>query len=381
MIRALASLGAAEWEFPRASRQKRDALFEVAARIALVAERSRAFEREALAEAAMVESRRPLRIGLELAAGGAGAEAIKAAFAANPAFIHPEPGEALELIVTLVGLKGLLAREHPYALMRRMSARLGPEYFDKTEAWISSRLKRRHYRAEQLVVPGELPDLIRSLALDPRSLERCLRAAGRDLAAAAMAGCPQESLDLAKPVFGRIGGVILEDDAAHLRSRLSGDEIAEAQAAFIEIIRSLDEGGQLRLGEEVDFSADPGFVAMLTRAVLSLDDRVLKAAFRGIDGKLLATAMQGMEPSAHDRILGALAKRDERRLLDAIDDADPLPGTAIQDAGKKLALRLIAAAKAAAAPREALDRLTQVKNWEPVGSVTKNMGRVESGRM
>ena len=127
MIRALASLGAAEWEFPRASRQKRDALFEVAARIALVAERSRAFEREALAEAAMVESRRPLRIGLELAAGGAGAEAIKAACAANPAFIHPEPGEALELIVTLVGLKGLLAREHSYALMRRMSARLGPE--------------------------------------------------------------------------------------------------------------------------------------------------------------------------------------------------------------------------------------------------------------
>lgn len=364
MIRSLASLDSASWEFPRASRQKRDALFELATRIALVTERSRAFEREALAEAAMAESRRSLRLGLELAAGGASAETIEQSFAEHPAFEHPDAGEELELRLTLVGIKGLLAREHPYSLMRRMTARLGPEYFDKTEAWIAARIKRRHYRAEQLLVPGELPDIIRSLALDQRSLERCLRAAGRDLVAAAMAGCPQESLDLAKPLFGRIGGVILEDDAAHLRTRLSGDEIAEAQAAFLEIIRDLDERGQLRMGQEVDFSADPAFVAALTRAVLGLDDRVLKSAFRGIDGKLLATAMQGMEPSAHDRILGALAKRDERRLLDAIDDADPLPGAVIHEAGKKLSSRLIAAARAAAAPRETLDRLTAVKNWE-----------------
>ncbi|MGO8693514.1 MAG: FliG C-terminal domain-containing protein [Rectinemataceae bacterium] len=368
MIRALAARAPGSWEAPRVSRQKRDALFELAMRIAIIAERSRAFEREALAEAALVESRRILRTGLELASAGAEIEAIEAAFASGPALSRPEPGEALELALTLAGLRGLLGREHPYSIMRRMSARLGPEYFDRTEAWILSRIGRRRVRSEPLIVPGELPDIIRALALDPRSLERSLRAAGRDLAVAALAGCPQESIDMAKPFFGKIGGAIIEDDVAHLRARLSGDEISEAQATFIEVVRGLAERGRLQLGEEADFSADPAFVSALTRAVLSLDDRVLKAGLRGLDGKALAVAMQGMEPSAHDRILGVLPKRDERRLLDAIDDASPLEGRAIQEAGRKLSAKLLAAARAGvkpgAATREALDRLAQVKDWE-----------------
>ncbi|HTX73935.1 MAG TPA: FliG C-terminal domain-containing protein [Rectinemataceae bacterium] len=364
MIRSLRTRRSSAWSPPQSSRQKRDALFELASRIALIAERSRAYEREALSEAALVESRRALRLGLELAAAGAGADSIEAAFAANPSFTGLDPGEELELRITLVGLRGLLAREHPYALMRRMSARLGPEYFDKAEAWISYRLKRRHYHPEQLVVPGELPDIIRSLALDPRSLERCLRMAGRELCSAALAGCPQESIELAKPFFGRIGGTILEDDAAHLRSRLSGDEIAAAQSAFAEIVRSLSERGEIELGTSADFGADTAFVSGLTRAVLSLDDRLLRSALRGIDGTLLATAMQGMQPSAHDRILGAMAKRDERRLLDAIDEAQPISGNSIEEAGKRLALRLLNAAKAGRAPREALDRLSEVKSWK-----------------
>ncbi|HUW40744.1 MAG TPA: FliG C-terminal domain-containing protein [Rectinemataceae bacterium] len=370
MIRALAGRAAARWEPQRASRQKRDALFELATRIAAIAERSRAFEREALAEAALVESRKILRTGLELASAGAEIEAIEASFAANPAFSRADPGDALELCVTLTGLRGLLAREHPYAIMRRMSARLGIEYFDKTEAWILSRLGRRRARSEPLIVPGELPDVIRALALDPRSLELSLRTAGRELAAAALAGCPQESIDLAKPFFGRIGAAIIEDDVAHLRSRLSGDEISEAQAAFAEVVRTLAERGRLKLGEETDFIAPPAFVAALTKAVIALDDRVLKVGLRGLDGAVLAMAMQGMEPGAHDRILGVLAKRDERRLLDAIDDAAPLESRAIQEAGRELAAKLLAAAKAAdrskaaSASPEALDRLTLVKDWE-----------------
>ncbi|MDA8426814.1 MAG: hypothetical protein M0Z80_11820 [Treponema sp.] len=370
MIRALADRAPAQWEPSRASRQKRDALFELATRIAAIAERSRAFEREALAEAALVESRKILRAGLELASTGAEMEAIEAAFAANPPFARADPGEALELNVTLVGLRGLLAREHPYSIMRRMSARLGIEYFDKTEAWILSRIGRRRARSEPLIVPGELPDVIRALALDPRSLELGLRAAGRELAAAALAGCPQESIDLAKPCFGRIGAAILEDDVAHLRSRLSGDEISEAQAAFAEVVRTLAERGRLKLGEEADFNAPPAFVAALTKAVLSLDDRVLKAGLRGLDGAVLAVAMQGMEPGAHDRILGVLAKRDERRLLDAIDDALPLESRTIQEAGRRLSTKLLAAAKAgqgskaATASTEALQRLTLVRDWE-----------------
>ena len=84
--------------------------------------------------------------------------------------------------------------------------------------------------------------------MDKRNLERAIRASGRDIAAAALAGCPEESVDLARPLFARIGAAALEDDAAHLRSRLSGDEIAQAQAAFLEVVRSLEERGELRLG-------------------------------------------------------------------------------------------------------------------------------------
>jgi len=364
VIRSLALAPPERFSAPKASRQKRDAIMDIAERLALLAERARSSDLGAVAAAAAVERRKSLRAGLELIAGG-GADTEGLDRVLSPWAGDSEPGAALELRVVRAGLRGLLACEHPYLLIRRLSAHLGQDYMDRAGAWIASRMKRRRYRPEPLVVPGELPDVLRSLSMDHRSLERALRSAGRDIVAAALAGCPQESMALAKPLYGKVGGTVLEDEAAWLRSRLSGDEMAQAQTAFLEIVRNLEERGELRLGEEDVPGTDPAFVAEFTRAILALDDRPLKAAFGASSGLLLATAMQGMEPRAHDRILGILPKKDERRILDAIDDVDPLPRGAILASGRELAGILLAAArKAGAATPEIERRLALLKDWK-----------------
>jgi flagellar motor switch protein FliG len=170
-------------------------------------------------------------------------------------------------------------------------------------------------------------------------------------------------MDLVKPLYGRIGATALEDEAARLRSSLSGDEIAQAQTAFLEVLRNLEERGELRLGDEAELTADPAFVSAITRAVLGVEAAVIKGAFRQVGGAIIATAMQGMEPEAHDRILEALPKKEIKRILNAIDDSDPMPRHAVQDAGKALAERLFEAAAVAKATRSVLEKLAAVRDW------------------
>jgi len=363
MIRAIAEASRGFIATEKVSRQKEDALFELASRIALLAEQSRLSDK-ALAKAAASERRKSMKIGLEMVAAGIDAEGLDRALAASAPRTGADPGAALEWMLVRVGLRGIADDEHYSVIMRRMTAFLGPGFFDKAEAWLLDRAKRRKSRSESLVVPGELPDVIRILAMDKRNLERALRASGRDISAAALAGCPQESMDLARPLYGKIGASALEDEAAHLRSRLSGDEIAQAQAAFLEVLRNLEERGELRLGPEDELSADPAFISALTKAVLGLDAAVIKGAFKATEGAVIATSMQGMEPEAHDHILESLPKKEIKRILDAIDDADPLPRRAVQGAGKELAERLFEAAADAKAPRAALERLVIVRDWE-----------------
>jgi hypothetical protein len=363
MIRAIAEASRGFIAAEKVSRQKEDALFELAARIAILAEQSRLSDK-ALAKAAAAERRKSLKAGLELVAAGIDAEGLDRALASSKPRPDADPGVALEWMLVRAGLRGIADDEHYSVIMRRMTAFLGPGYLDKAEEWLLERAKRRKSRSESLVVPGELPDVIRILAMDKRNLERALRASGRDISAAALAGCPQESMDLARPLYGKIGASALEDEAAHLRARLSGDEIAQAQTAFLEVLRNLEERGELFLGPEEELSADPAFISSLTKAVLGLDPAVIKGAFKATAGTIIATSMQGMEPEAHDHILEALPKKEIKRILNAIDDADPLPRRAVQGAGKELAATLFEAAAAAKAPRAALERLAAVRDWE-----------------
>jgi Flagellar motor switch protein len=364
MTNAIAAAAASFVDAGKVSRQKKDALFDLASRIGGIAADARGSD-SAVAKAAAAEKRKGAKAGLEILATGADPATFERAYAESVAMPGADdPGSQLEWLLVRAGLRGIAADEHYSIVMRRMAAYLGPDYFDKAEAWLSERAKKRRSRGESLVFPGELPDVVRILAMDKRNLERVVRVAGHEIAAAALAGCPQESMDLVRPLFGKIGATALEDDAVHLRARLSSDEIEQAQAAFLEVLRSLDERGELSLGPEEELVADPSFVTALTKAVLGIDPTIIKSAFRQIEGALIATAMQGMEPEAHDRILGSLPKKETKRILNAIDEADPLPKRAVQGAGKLLAERLFEAAGAAKAPKAALERLAAVRDWE-----------------
>ena len=206
MTRALATADWARWKDVQVSRQKRDALFDLACKMALLAETAREEDNAGLAAAAAVERRKTLRFGLDLLAQGQDAESLDQAYELEPVFRELDPGTRLELTMVRKGLVSIAAREHPFVALRRMTAFLGFEYFEKAETWMAERIRRRKKRNQPLLVPGDLPDVIRNLAVDGASLERALREGGRSLASAALAGCPQESLDLAGPRFGAIGG-------------------------------------------------------------------------------------------------------------------------------------------------------------------------------
>jgi hypothetical protein len=371
VIESLANADWGRWKSSPVSRQKKDALFELSCRIALIAEKARAEDNAGIAAAAATERRKLLAFGLDLLAEGADAEALDQAYELDPVFHDLDAGTKLELALVRKGLASVAAREHPFTSLRRMTALLGPEYFDKASAWMSVRIRRRKRRSQALLVPGELPDVIRRLAAEgPASLDRALRAGGRDLAAAALAGCPQESLNLAAASFGAIGGTILGDDADYLRGKLSSDEIIQAQSAFLEILHGLTEEGEVELADE-ELYGDPNFVAALTKSVIAVDEKALKASLKGVDARLLAMSMQGMEPRAHDRILGLLSKKEERRVLDAIDAMILLPRREIEDAGRSFARGLIAVLeRAGMAKGDIASRLAKIRDW-PEGEARK----------
>jgi len=365
MIRVLATADWARWKSTPVSRQKKDALFDLACRIALVAADARERDEAGIAAAAASERKKTLKFGLDLLAQGADAEALDQAYELEPVFRELDPGTRLELDLVRKGLVSIAAREHPAVTLRRMTAFLGPEYFDKASAWMADRIKKRKRRNQPLLVPGDLPDVIRNLAVDGASLERALREGGRSLAAAALAGCPQESLDLAAPGFGTIGGAVLADDAFYLRGKLSSDEITQAQSALLDVIHGLEEGGELELADEEELYGAPDFVKEITKAVLSADEKGLKASLKGMDSRLLAMAMQGMEPAAHDCILGLLTKKEERRVLDAIDAMILLPRREIEEAGRGFARRLLAVfERNYAMSAEQRSRLEAIADWQ-----------------
>jgi hypothetical protein len=381
----ITSLVAADWDRWKAlpiSRQKKDALFELACRIALISERARDADCAGIAAAAKTEKRKTLIFGLEILAEGGDAEALDQAYELDPVFRDLDPGTRLELAMVRKGLISVAAREHPFVAMRRMAAFLGPEYFDKASDWMAAGIKRKKRRSQSLLVPGELPDVIRHLAAEGTALERALRASGRSLAAAALAGCPQESVDLASPCFGTIGGASLAEDSVYLRGKLSSEEISQLQSAFLDVVHGLEEGGEVELSEAEELYGDPDFVAELSKAILDVDERALKASLKGVEARLLAMAMQGMEPAAHERILSLLTKKEERRVLDAIDAMILLPRREIEESGSALARSLLISLSklptAVAGPKESASEtaklIARIRDWPTVEGKRQDKG-------
>ena len=120
----------------------------------------------------------------------------------------------------------------------------------------------------------------------------------------------------------------------------------------------------MELGEEEELYNDPAYVKELSLALLCLDEKSLKLLLKDAEDKLLATAMQGMEPSAHERILALLPKKTQRRVLDAIDASILLPRREIEEAGRSLSLLVLARAEISpGAPGDCLERFARVRDW------------------
>lgn len=374
MIPALPRFTASAAGCATVSRRKKNAIFEVAARLTLIAEKTRSDKGAGILASAQVERRKALKLGLEQIARGADHEALDRAFAKTGFTVLHEPGDRLENLAILEGLHAFIAGDHPFVLFRRMTAFLGLDYIEKSDAWLSLRIaRRRRPKNEDLLIPGDLPDVLRMLARNGQELERVVRTAGRDILSASLAGCPRESLLLVRPLFGKIGGSVLEDNMVFLRARLSTEEIAGAQGAFIDIVREVEDRDETEVGSQgaaisgeiADSGTDPVFVRELTRLVLDLEEKTLRAGVTGMEGVRLAAAMQGMEPAAHERILGSLGKREEKRILDSIDVFDPLSGSDVVRAAGELIIRLRSAAERLGKLTETMkQRMESLERWK-----------------
>ena len=342
MIAALSRLterlldpGTGNYSLLEVSRRKKTALFDVAARFSLTVEKAmqgpstdpESWNMSVIAQAAETESRKPARAALNLLASRTHPEAVWPSLMARHALRLDDQGDRLEAEMVAAGAIAALRGLHPFIVMRVMASRLGQEYQEHATEWIQDRLRRRKIPPEQLIVPGELPELLDEIAADPTLLELALRAAGRDMAAAALSGCPEEYIRAARASFGRIGGAVLGDAVRAYRARLSTDEIADAQAAFAELIHALREDRELRAPEQVaepepETTLDPSLMEDLSDLILELDPKTLKSVIAPLSAPRAAALLQTMSPAARDRTLALAGSMKERRIINALEDME-----------------------------------------------------------
>lgn len=338
------------------SRRKKTALFDLAARFCLTVEKAMqgptsdpdSWNIAVIAQAAEAESRKSARAALGLLASRAHPETVWPALVARNALRFEDQGDRLEAEMVAAGAMAALRGVHPFVLMRVMASRLGQEYQAHASEWITDRLRRRKTPAEQLIVPGDLPELLDEISADPTLLELALRAAGREMSAAALSGCPDEHIKAAKACFGRIGGAVLGDSIRSYRARLSTDEIADAQAAFSELIRALKADRDLRVpvkesDDDAESLLDPDLVEDLSDLILELDQKLLKSIIAPISASRLAVLFPTMSPAARDRILKESGTMKESRIINALEDMDQMGIHELTREAQSFAQRVLAA--------------------------------------
>lgn len=321
----------------RVSGRKKSALFELAQRFCLAVEKASpqmpaapdAWNVAELTASAAMESRKTVRTAFSLLSSRSHPDAVWPAFSTGSFACLDDPGDILETEMLAAGTAAALQGTHPYVLMRILSARLGAEYHEKATEWILDRIRRRRSTPEELIVPGELPDLLYEIKEEGGRLGHAIRAAGGEMAAAALAGCPEEDIKAARACFGRIGGAVLADSVRRYRARLSTDEIADAQSAFADIIRALrteyEDTSPGREGTvEPEILPDPALVEDLSDLILELDPRILKSVVVPMSSKRMAALFQTMSPAARERIFSVTGAMKEGRIINALENMEQM---------------------------------------------------------
>ena len=122
---------------------------------------------------------------------------------------------------------------------------------------------------------------------------------------------------------------MLGDSIRSYRARLSTDEIADAQAAFSELIRALKADRDLRVpvkesDDDAESLLDPDLVEDLSDLILELDQKLLKSIIAPISASRLAVLFPTMSPAARDRILKESGTMKESRIINALEDMDQM---------------------------------------------------------
>ncbi|MCE1194955.1 hypothetical protein LWX53_00435 [bacterium] len=325
--------------------RKAASCLESAKRFSLALDKYRAGGKERLAEDMREEKRRLLKFAYSVVAASMPAEQVRRAFASAGFIGKAAPQEECEAEILIAGVKLALKNAHPIVAMRAMTAYLGFSVFDDAEAWILEHFGDRRGGGEELIIPGDLPDMLIGREASPGAISQAARIAGPQLVAACLAGCPKEAIDyVLSLICTPVGAILLDGEIRGARNRLSSEELSDAQSAFLELLSSIGGDSKPQAGEEGQWSPeiDRSLVADVSALILELDEHLLKTVLTALDPKLLASLMQAMEPMAHDRLLSTIAPGRSRKVLDALERAVPLSNIELTRSAQLFAQRVLA---------------------------------------
>ncbi|PKL75614.1 MAG: hypothetical protein CVV27_14470 [Candidatus Melainabacteria bacterium HGW-Melainabacteria-1] len=253
--------------------------------------------------------------------------------------------EECEVEMIIAGTDLALRKAHPIIIMRTMTAFLGFSAFDAIEKWLAEHFDVRKGSDEELIIPGDLPDMLQERSRLRGSICQTMRLAGTQLVAATLAGCPRETIEYAKSITrSRLGAALLEWEIRDARNRLSSEELSDAQNAFMELLSSIrpDAGAGSGQGTaDGPRDIDEGLVSDISNLILELDEHLLKSVVSNIDPKIVASLIQAMEPIAHDRLFSSMASSRSKKILDAIEASAPLSGNELTRRAQMFAQKVL----------------------------------------
>lgn len=190
--------------------------------------------KEAFEKAVSDEKRRKLKFCLRILLESQPSVNLQQSFLSGGMLTARSSREALETAMLYQGTASALKNSHPAVILKVMSAFLGMEAAVQADAWIADHYKHHSSLAEELILPGDMPDVILTNLENTARLERTIRLAGPQLAGTALSGCPRDIIsELESKIFSTSGAILLNHDIEVARAEYSSDEIADAQNAFM----------------------------------------------------------------------------------------------------------------------------------------------------
>ncbi len=310
------------------SPRRTTALLESAKRFALVMNQFQIAGKDQLLAVSHDEKKKLQKFAYSLIASASPADSVRSAFVAAGLCGNALPQEDFEAEMIIAGTELALKNAHPIVIMRTMTAFLGFSVFDLVEKWLIENFNSDKNEDEELIIPGDLPDIVPGKNTSPGSISQAVRLAGPQLMAATLAGCPRQTIEYIKSLaYTPLGQILIDWDIRNARSKFSSEELTDAQNAFIELLTSFRTEPNPDMGSEAEewlMDVDEGLVSDISNLILELDEHVLKSVVSAMNPKLAASLIQAMEPIAHDRLFSSIASSKSKKILDALENSVPL---------------------------------------------------------